>query len=290
MPSLLQAIPSKSSNAARRYMSEMSNIESVSALLTAINFDRFGEIETRHHPDVLFTSFRGPTVHGNVEVADWHRGFLRDYSDCSYTDVEFVESGDVVCARATIEAKGYDWRRFEQRVLEIFRFEDGVVIERRLYGMLRDIEFDKATTAAMTNALGYKGGSVAETGKTIDGLIAALNAGDKSAAKAVFAENPVVIDGVYGIGTGADGIETIAAARPKPAFGIERVTAAYTGEHNAVIESSIDPARPRKAEWLRFVDGKVLVDEVYWMLREIGVNPYENLARDRHRKQVILPI
>lgn len=268
----------------------MSNIESVSALLTAINFDRFGEIEARHHPDVVFTSFRGPTLHGNVEVADWHREFLRDYADCSYTDVEFVEAGDAVCARATIEAKGYDWRRFEQRVLEVFRFEDGAVIERRVYGMLRDIEFDKATTAAMTNALGYKGGSVAETAKVIDGLAAALNARDAGAAKAVFADNPVVIDGVYGIGTGIDGMDAIAAARPKPAFGIERVTAAYAGEHNAVIESSIDPSRPRKAEWLRFVDGKVLVEEVYWMLREIGVNPYENLARERHPRQVILPI
>lgn len=268
----------------------MSNIESVSALLTAINFDRFEEIQARHHPDVVFTSFRGPTVHGNVEVADWHREFLRDYADCSYIDVEFIESGDTVCARATIEAKGYDWRRFEQRVIEVFRFEEGLVLERRLYGMLRDIEFDKATTAAMTNALGYKGGSVAETSKTSAALGVALSARDAGAASALFAENPVVIDGVYGLAIGLDGMEMLAAARPKPAFGIERVTASYAGDHDAVSESSIDPARPRKAEWLRFVDGKILVDEVYWMLREIGVNPFENYARDRHRRQVILPI
>ncbi len=268
----------------------MSNIELVSALLTAINFDRFGEIEARHQPDAVFTSFRGPTLRGSVAVADWHREFLRDYSDCNYTEVEFIGSGDTVCARATIEAKGYDWRRFEQRVLEVFRFEDGAIIERRLYGMLRDIEFDKATTAAMANALAYKGGSVAETRNVVDGMVAAINANDAGAVKAFFGESPVTIDGVYGIAAGVDGMDAIAAARPKPAFGIERVTASCAGEHNAVIETAIDPARPRKAEWLRLVDGKVVVDEVYWMLREIGVNPYENLARDRHRRQVILPI
>ncbi|HEY5476996.1 MAG TPA: nuclear transport factor 2 family protein [Tepidiformaceae bacterium] len=270
-------------------MPEVSNIESVTALLTAINFDRFAEIQARHHPGVTFNSFRGATLHGNVDVADCHREFLRDYADCCYSDVEFIESGDTVCARATIEAKGYDWRRFEQRVLEVFRFEEGAVIERRLYGMLRDVQFDKAITAAMTNALGFKGGSVAETARAVEAIVAGMKANGAASESALFTENAVVIDGVYGIAAGKDGMEAIAAARPRPAFGLERVTASFAGGHNAVIETAIDPARPRKAEWLRFVDGKVAVDEVYWMLREIGVNPYENYARDRHLRQVILP-
>ena len=37
-------------------------------------------------------------------------------------------------------------------------------------------------------------------------------------------------------------------------------------------------------------DGKIRVIEGYAMLRELGVNPYENYANDRHRRQVILPI
>jgi len=62
----------------------MSNIDAVNALITAINFDRFAEIEARHNPDVTFSSFRGPTVTSSVGVEDWQRTFLRDYADCNY--------------------------------------------------------------------------------------------------------------------------------------------------------------------------------------------------------------
>ena len=40
---------------------------------------------------------------------------------------------------------------------------------------------------------------------------------------------------------------------------------------------------------MRVVEGKVLVIERHWMLREIGINPFVEYARDRHRRQVILP-
>ena len=59
---------------------------------------------------------------------------------------------------------------------------------------------------------------------------------------------------------------------------------------DALLELAIDPARPRLAQWFRLVDGKVRVVEAYWMLREVGVNPYENYAQDRYRRQVILPL
>jgi hypothetical protein len=268
----------------------MSNIDAVNALITAINFDRFDEIEARHQPDVLFTSFRGPTLHNSVAVGDWHRSFLRDYADCNYGEIEYIEQDDTVVVRATIEAKGYDWRPFTQRIVEVMRMEDGAVAERRMYGMLRDVELDKAATTAMTNALGYKGGSPAETRKVFEGLMAATAANDIDTAKTFFHDQAVLIDGVYGSASGFDNIEALAASRPRPAFGSERVTAACFGAHDILVESAIDPAHPRKAEWLRIVDGKIIVAEVYWMLREIGVNPYENLARDRHQRQVILPI
>src|SRR5882762_7452175 len=70
------------------YARSMSNIDAVNALITAINFDRFAEIESLHQPDAVFWSFRGPTLHDSVSIADWHREFLRDYADCSYTELE----------------------------------------------------------------------------------------------------------------------------------------------------------------------------------------------------------
>jgi ketosteroid isomerase-like protein len=268
----------------------MSNIDAVNALLTAINFARFAEIEARHAPDVTFTSFRGPTLQDNVSVADWYREFLRDYADCNYTDIEYIEEGDTVAVRATIEAKGYDWRLFTQRVVDVFRFEDGEIVERRLYGMLRDIEFDKATQAAMDDALGYRGGSPAASRKTFEDLLAAFAAGDMEKAQSYFHEKFVLVDGVYGLAHGFDEDIALANARPRPAFGVWRVTRVLAGDHALLLEAGFDPARPRQAEWIRLVDGKSRVAEVYWMLREIGVRPDENYARDRHQRQVILPI
>lgn len=267
----------------------MSNIETVNALLTAINFDRFAEIEALHAPDATFMSFRGPTLRSSVAIADWHREFLRDYADCNYGDVEYIEDGDVICARATIDAKGYDWRQFTQRVLEVFRFADGDLVDRRLYGMLRDIEFDKPTTAAMDNALGFKGGSASQVRQTVEKAYAALLAGDFEAAKEHFHEKPALIDGVYGLAAGFEGVQAIETSIPKPAFGVPRVTAIHAGEHIAVVELAFDESRPRTADWVRLVDGKIIVVESYWMLREIGVRSDVNYARDRHSRQVILP-
>ncbi|MFN0148837.1 MAG: nuclear transport factor 2 family protein [Dehalococcoidia bacterium] len=268
----------------------MSNIDTVNALITAINFDRFDEIEAYHAPDVLFTSFRGPVLRGSVAVADWHRQFLRDYADCNYSELEYIEDGDTVVVRATLEAKGYDWRAFTQRVVEVFRFEQGEIVERRLYGALRDLEFDKPTNAAMENALGYRGGTPSGTRKAFQDLAAAFAAGDIEAARGFFHDKPVLIDGVYGLAAGWEAMTALAESRPQPFFGVERVTAVFAGDHVAAAELAVEPARPRTVEWLRLVDGKVIVLEVYWMLREIGIQPDENYARDRHQRQVILPI
>ena len=269
----------------------MSNIPAVNALLTAINFDRFAEIEARHRPDAVFWSFRGPTLHDSVAIADWHREFLKDYADCNYADLEYIEQGNVVAVRATIEAKGYDWRPFTQRVVEVFELDEaGEIATRRLYGMLRDIELDKAATASMTDASGYKGGSASSTRTTIEKLLEIGSQGDIEAIKEQCNEKLTIIDGVYGVANGLEGVLGLLAARPRPVFGHERPTRILAGEHDALVEFAIDPARPRLAEWFRIVDGKVRVVESYWMLREIGVNPMENYAQDRHRRQVILPI
>ncbi len=269
----------------------MSNIPAVNALITAINFDRFAEIEAHHRSDAVFWSFRGPTLHDSISIADWHREFLKDYADCNYTDLEYIEEGNVVAVRATIEAKGYDWRPFTQRVIEVFEFDDdGEIVGRRLYGMLRDIELDKAAIASMADATGYKGGSASATKSTMDKLFAAVAEADMDGIKEQTNEKATVIDGVYGLASGVENVVGLISARPKPTFGVERVTRMLSGEHDALVELAIDPARPRLAEWFRIVDGKVRVVEAYWMLREIGVNPYENYANDRHRRQVILPI
>lgn len=269
----------------------MSNIPAVNALITAINFDRFAEIEARHRPDAVFTSFRGPTLRDSVSIADWHKEFLRDYADCNYTELEYIEQGDTVAVRATIEAKGYDWRPFTQRVVETFRFNGGEeVAERRLYGQLRNIELDKPATAAMNDATGYKGGSASATKSAVEAFYNALLGGDRESALSHLAAKPAIVDGVYGIATGPENIVDFFGSLPMPAFGTLRVTNVLAGEHDALVELAIDPARPRIADWVRLVDGKVTVIERYAMLREIGVNPYENYAGDRHARRAILPI
>jgi len=269
----------------------MSNIPAVNELITAINFDRFAEIEAHHRPDAEFFSFRGPTLRDSIAIADWHREFLRDYADCNYTDLEYIEQDDVVAVRATIEAKAYDWRPFTQRIVEVFDFDENhEIVERRMYGMLRDIELDKPAVASMTDAQGFRGGSASATKATMDKLMAAVSVADMDGIKEVTHEKATVIDGVYGIATGVENLVGLIASRPQPSFGIERVTRTLAGEHDALLELSIDPVRPRLAQWFRLVDGKIRVVEAYWMLREIGVNPYENYANDRHRRQVILPI
>ena len=53
------------------------------------------------------------------------------------------------------------------------------------------------------------------------------------------------------------------------------------------METSVDANRPRKADWVRIVDGKILVIESYWMFREIGFVPEQH---GRHARQVIMPI
>jgi ketosteroid isomerase-like protein len=265
----------------------MSNLSTVNELLTAINFDRFYEIEAHHAPDVVFQSFRGPTLRDSVSVADWHRQFLREYADCNYTDPEYIEEGDVVAVRATIEAKGYDWRPFTQRVVEVFHVEADVVTERRLYGMLRDIELEKPAQQALDAALEVKGGNRNETEQLIR---SALEATDAESAAEFYDPKAVLIDSVYGTAVGPENIFGLMAATPRPAFGVERIVHGYPGEHDALVERAIDPSRPRVADWYRIVDGKIRVIERYWMLREIGVNPYVNYARDRHQRQVIMPI
>jgi ketosteroid isomerase-like protein len=269
----------------------MSNIDSVNALLTAINFDRFAEIEAHHAPDALFNSFRGPTLRSSVEIADWHRAFQRDYADCNYGELEYIEDGDTVVVRATIEAKGYSWRPFTQRVIEVLRMSrDEEVAERRLYAMLRDQVLDKPATQALENATGYKGGNANQTRKTVEAAFSALLAGDLDAAKEHFAEKAVLWDGVYGLTQGFDNIAATFAAMPKPFLGVESITHVYAGEHTALVELGIDPVRPRAARFVRLVDGKILLVEGYWMLREIGIRPDENYAEDRHPRRAILPI
>lgn len=267
----------------------MSNIDAVNALLTAIHFDRFGEIEARHAPDAQFNSFRGPSLRDSVSIADWHRGFLKDYADCNYTELEYIESGNVVAARATLTAKGYDFRAFTQRVVEVFEFavDGGPIVSRRLYAMLPDLELDKPTSAALTNALESRGGTADASKALVDGHYAALFAGDGEGAKAALADNAALIDSVYGTANGPDNILALMATVPLPAFGSWRVTRSVASAKDVFVEASIDPNRPRAADWVRVVDGKIGVIETYWMLREIGVTQE---TRERYIKQVILPI
>ena len=266
----------------------MPNRDVVDALVTAINYDRFDEIQALHAPGVVFHSFRGPTLRDSVAVRDWHHELLERYADCTYTDVETAADGAAVALRATIEAKGYDWRAFSQRVLDIARIEDGLIAGRRLYGMMRDIELDKTALAALDAAREFRGGSASATRNLVEGLYANPDAPREERA-ASLDPDVTLIDSVYGIVSGVDETLDLAEATPRPAFGFPRVTAVVAGEKDAAVEVAIDPARPRMADWVRVVEGKVRVIERHWMLREIGVNPFVEYSRDRHRRQVILP-
>lgn len=268
----------------------MSYTDAANALLTAINFDRFDDIGALHAPDVTFHSFRGPSLHSNGAVVEWHRAFLESYADCTYGEVETFEDGATVCARATISAKGYDWRLFHQRVLEVLQFnEDETVAARRLYGMLRDVEFDKAETAALKAAGEFPGGNAAETRKVLAAFYPAILAGDLTAAKDQLDEKAVLIDSVYGSADGPDAVVELMQATPRPPIGILRITGTFAGPKDGVVEMAIEPSRPRSADWVRVVEGKIRVIERYWMLREIGVNPLVEYSRDRHRRRVIMP-
>ncbi len=266
----------------------MPNHDVADALVTAINYDRFDDIQALHAPGVVFHSFRGPMLRDSVAVRDWHHELLERYADCTYTNVETAADGDAVATRATIEAKGYDWRVFSQRVLDIARIEDGLIAGRRLYGMVRDIELDKAALAALAAAREFRGGSANATRKLVEGCYA-NPAVPREERAALLDPDVTLIDSVYGIVSGVDAVLDLAEATPRPAFGFPRVTAVVAGTKDAAVEIAIDPARPRMADWLRVVEGKVRVIERHWMLREIGVNPFVEYSRDRHSRQVILP-
>lgn len=266
----------------------MTNIDTVNALLTAINFDRFAEIEALHNPDVTFASFMGPILHDSAAVGDWHTTFLREYADCNYTELEYVDDGEHVGVRATIEAKGYTWRPFTQRVIESFVVEGRGVARRYLYGMLRDLELDKPATKAMEEAAEFPGGNAAATKKAVDAFIQAIECPeyDHEATAALFDPKAVLIDPVYGNATGLDNIVEAARAVPVPLFGTPRVMSLLCGPKDALVEIAIDPTRPRQAYWVRIVEGKIRVIESYWMLRELGIKLVDP---ERHKRVIIQP-
>lgn len=269
----------------------MSHTEAVQEFITDINFDRFAAIEAAHHPRATFHSFRGPNLHDSLAIEEWHRHFLRNYADCTYKEPEYREEGNTVAVAAIIEAKGYDFRRFNQRVLDIYELDENeLIVGRRLYAMLRDIEMDKPVSQAHTFAVETQGGKPAKTKEVVTAFFDALLAGEADAAKELVYEKSAIIDSIHGIAAGADAIVEIFGAVPVPAFGIPRVSAITAGPNAAAVEVALDPGRPRAAYHVRVVEEKVAVVEVYWMLREIGYNPYEEYRQDRHLRRAILPI
>lgn len=269
----------------------MANIDAVNELITAIDYDRFEVLEACHDPAVTFHSFRGPILHDNIAVGDWHRQFQRNYADLEYTENELIEQDNRVAVRTTLSAKGYDWRPFTQRAVDVLELgSDQGITARRLYAMLRDVEFERAVLAALSAAAGAKGGSASATRGIAEKYVAALSAGDADALKELLHDKCAVADSVYGIDAGPDRTVGILASVPRPAFGFLRANGVVAGDTSALVELSYDPSRPRMAHWLRILDGKVAFIEVYWMLREIGLNPFEEYRKDRHMRKAIFPI
>jgi ketosteroid isomerase-like protein len=269
----------------------MSHRPAAESLIRAINYDDFDAIMAAHHPEVMFQSFRGPNLRDSYSVTEWQREFLERYADCTYTQPEYIEDGSAVAVRSVVSAKGYDWREFEQNIVEVLEYDEaGLVTKRRMYAQHRDVVLDKAATAAMTAAKNAEGGSASATRKAVEDFYAALLSGETDAARALLGDKCAYVDSIYGIVSGADAILEVIAGIPRPAFGSWRITGLHSGENSALVELAVDAARPRAADWVRVADGKIAVIEAYWMMREIGVNPYEEYSHDRHSRRVIQPI
>ncbi|HJP41311.1 MAG TPA: nuclear transport factor 2 family protein [Dehalococcoidia bacterium] len=267
----------------------MSNIETVNALFSAIERDRADEVEALLSTEVLFRSFRGPTLRSQAAVGDWHREFLRDYADCVYSGVEFVEQEDRAAVRATVSAKGFDWREFTQRMVEVFEFEDGVIKARRQYAMMHNVEFGKPETAALKNVDEYPGGKPEVALDLANGFFTSILAGDAEAAAGRLDPKAALVDGVFGTAIGPENVVAILSEMPVPAFGGWRIASTIAGPKAALVELEFAPGRPRAAHWVRVVEDRVVLVESYWMLREIGVRSDAG-NNPRHAKQVILPI
>lgn len=269
----------------------MTHLEAVQELIEAIDYDRFTEIEALHAPGATFHSFRGPILHDAISIGDWHREFNRNYADLTYTENELIEDGDTVAVRTTFDAKGYDFRRFSQRALDVFELDsDDLVVHRRLYAMLRDLEFEKPVQTAYDFAVETRGGSVSGTRSAVTKFYESLLGGDAEGLPDLLHDKSAYIDSVYGVAAGKDAFAEIWAMVPRPAFGAWQIAAITAGDNAAVVELVIDPTRPRLAHFVRVVEGKIAVIEAYWMIRELGMNPFEEYARDRQHRRANLPI
>ncbi|MDZ7728513.1 MAG: hypothetical protein U5Q44_10180 [Dehalococcoidia bacterium] len=194
----------------------MSHIDAAKALIRAIDYDTFSQIETAHHPLCTFHSFRGPILQDALAIADWHRIFARNYADLTYTESEYIEQDDTVAVRATLEAKGYDWRRFHQRAVDVMEFDEyELVTGRRLYAMLRDIEFEKQVENAFKFASEAKGGKQAKTEEIVRNYYTAILSGDDETARGLLNEKCAHIDPIYGVAAGADAMVEIPASVPE---------------------------------------------------------------------------
>jgi hypothetical protein len=82
----------------------MSNIDTVNELLTAINSTASTRSRrtTRRTSSPLVPRADPPRLGVRRRLAS---RILRDYADCNYTDLEYIEDGDHVAVRATIEAR-----------------------------------------------------------------------------------------------------------------------------------------------------------------------------------------
>ena len=267
----------------------MSTSGTVDALISAIERERFRDIAELHQAGAALHTFRGPTAWGGVAIGEWYGRFLRDYADCSYTERSLVEDGEVAALRATIEAKGYDWRVFEQHVLEFVEFEEGLISARRIYAMPARIEYPKPALDALQKLEGTAGGGPAPVAAAARGFVDALLEGDRDGAAALLADDAVLIDGVFGVATGSEAVLELVSTLPSPAFGTWRLLRCIAGENAAALELAIDPQRPRAGAWIRVNEERVAAIEMYWMLREIGVTTGV-VSIPRHPKQVILPI
>ena len=155
--------------------------------------------------------------------------------------------------------------------------------------MLRDIEIDKPIQAAFSRANEYPGGSESTVAELAEKFCELELSNNSEVADAILDEKSVLIDSVYGTAGGSDAIVSLLKTTPVPAFGMSRMQTCIAGVKDAVVEFAVDPRRPRYADWIRVVEDKIVVIERYWMLREIGVNPFVEYSRDRHHRQVIMP-
>jgi ketosteroid isomerase-like protein len=89
------------------------------------------EVEVYLNPDVVATL----PPKGHKEVASYLRGWFDSWDKYAPRPQEFIEAGEQVVVLVALVARGKGSRfEIEEEMADVFRLEDGKIVQMRLYG------------------------------------------------------------------------------------------------------------------------------------------------------------